>query len=47
MMRIYSAMGDTKKALQFAKAALAQAPDEQTKKFLETTIKNLSEGKPL
>jgi tetratricopeptide (TPR) repeat protein len=47
MMRIYSAMGDTKKALQFAKAALPQSPDEQTKKFLEAAIKNLSEGKPL
>lgn len=47
MMRIYSAMGDYKKALQYARAALAQAPDEQTKKFLETAIKNLSEGKPL
>lgn len=47
MMRIYSAMGDYKKALQYAKAALAQAPDEQNKKFLEGVIKNLSEGKPL
>lgn len=47
MMRIYSAMGDYKKALQFAKAALPQSPDEQTKKFLEAAIKNLSEGKPL
>lgn len=27
MMRIYSAMGDYKKALTFAKAALTQAPD--------------------
>ncbi|XVJ67454.1 MAG: DUF2911 domain-containing protein [Lacibacter sp.] len=47
MMRIYSAIGDYKKALQFAKAALPQSPDEQTKKFLESAIKNLSEGKPL
>ena len=47
MMRIYSAMGDYKKALQFAKAALAQAPDEQNKKFLEGAIKTLSEGKGL
>jgi tetratricopeptide (TPR) repeat protein len=47
MMRIYSAMGNYKKALQFAKAALPQSPDEQTKKFLEAAIKNLSEGKPL
>jgi tetratricopeptide (TPR) repeat protein len=47
MMRVYSAMGDYKKALAFAKAALPQAPDEQTKKFLENAIKTLSEGKPL
>lgn len=47
MMRIYSAMGDYQKALQYAKAALPQSPDEQTKKFLETAIKTLSEGKPL
>ncbi|HRH51662.1 MAG TPA: DUF2911 domain-containing protein [Panacibacter sp.] len=47
MMRIYSAMGDYKKALAFAKAALPQAPDEQTKKFLENAIITLGEGKPL
>ena len=47
MMRIYSAMGDYKKALEFAKAALPQAPEEQTKKFLEAAIKTLGEGKPL
>jgi len=47
MMRIYSAMGDYKKAMEYAKAALAQAPDEQNKKFLEGAIKTLSEGKAL
>lgn len=47
MMRIYSAMGDYPKALQYAKAALPQSPDEQTKKFLETAIQTLTEGKPL
>ena len=47
MMRAYSAMGNYKKALEHAKAALAQAPDEPTKKFLETAIKTLEEGKPL
>ena len=47
MMRIWSAMGDYKKALEFAKTALAQAPDEQNKKFLEGAIKTLGEGKPL
>jgi len=47
MMRIWSAMGDYKKALDYAKAALAQAPDEPSKKFMEGAIKTLSEGKPL
>jgi tetratricopeptide (TPR) repeat protein len=47
MMRIYSAMGNYKKAAEHAKAALAQAPDETNKKFLETAIKTLQEGKPL
>lgn len=47
MMRIYSAMGNYKKALEHAKAALPQAPDEPTKKFIEAAIKNFEEGKPL
>lgn len=47
MMRIYSAMGDYKKALQFARAALVQSPDEPTKKFLESAVKTLEAGKPL
>ena len=47
LMRIYSAMGDYKKALTYAKAALAQAPDDQNKKFLEGAVKTLSEGKAL
>ncbi|HRI20341.1 MAG TPA: DUF2911 domain-containing protein [Panacibacter sp.] len=47
MMRIYSAMGDYKKALDYAKAALPQAPDDQTKKFLENAVKTLQDGKPL
>lgn len=47
MMRIYAAMGNYKKSLEHAKAALLQAPDEQSKKLLEAAIKNLSEGKPL
>lgn len=46
MMRMYSVMGDYKKSLEYAKAALVQAPDEQTKKFLETAIQNLEAGKP-
>ena len=47
LMRAHAALGNYPKALQFAKAALPQAPDEQTKKFLEAAIKTLSEGKPL
>lgn len=47
LMRIYSAMGDYKKALQYAKAALAQAADDQNKRFIEGAIKTLGEGKPL
>jgi len=47
MMRGYSAMGDFKKALEYAKLALAQAPNEENKKFLEQAIKTLELGKPL
>jgi tetratricopeptide (TPR) repeat protein len=47
MMRGYSAMGNYKKALEHAKLALAQAPDDINKKSLEAAVKTLSEGKPL
>ncbi len=47
MMRIYSAMGNYKKALEYAKAALPQAPDEAIKKILETAVNTLEQGKPL
>ncbi len=47
MMRGYSALGNYKKALEHAKLALAQAPDEVNKNFLEQAVKTLSEGKPL
>ncbi|HOY05507.1 MAG TPA: DUF2911 domain-containing protein [Saprospiraceae bacterium] len=47
LMRGYSANGDLKKALEQAKIALTQAPDEQNKKTLEGYIKTLSEGKPI
>ncbi len=47
MMRVYSAMGDYKKALEHARAALLQAPADATKKFLETAIQTLQEGKPI
>jgi tetratricopeptide (TPR) repeat protein len=47
MMRGYSGVGDYKKALEYAKAAVPQAPDEQNKKNLEQAVKTLSEGKPV
>jgi hypothetical protein len=45
LMRGYAAMGDAKKALEEAKLAVAQAPDEGNKKNLQTMIKQLEEGK--
>ncbi len=47
MMRGYSATGDLKKALEHARLALAQAPDDLNRKALELAVKTLSEGKPL
>lgn len=47
MMRGYSAKGDLKKALEYAKAALAQAPTPETKKLLEQAVKTLESGKAL
>lgn len=47
MMRGYSASGDLKKALEHAKMALTQAPDDLNKRTLETAIKTLEEGKAL
>lgn len=47
LMRGYSAMGDYKKALEYAKLALAQAPNDLNKKALEQAIKTLESGKPL
>ncbi|MFN8355126.1 MAG: DUF2911 domain-containing protein [Spirosomataceae bacterium] len=47
LMRAYSAQGDYKKALEYAKLALPQAPDEVNRKFLETAIKTLQDGKPV
>jgi tetratricopeptide (TPR) repeat protein len=47
MMRGLSAIGNYKKALEHAKLALAQAPDDISKKTIETAIQKLSEGKPL
>ncbi|NOS91463.1 MAG: DUF2911 domain-containing protein [Cyclobacteriaceae bacterium] len=47
LMRGYSAMGDYKKALEYAKLALAQAPNDLNKKALEQAVKTLESGKPL
>jgi len=47
LMRGYSAMGDFKKALEYAKLALAQAPNDLNKKALEQAVKTLESGKPL
>jgi len=47
LARGYSAMGDTKQALEHAQKALAQAPDPINKQSLEAMVKTLSEGKPI
>lgn len=47
MMRGYAANGDYKKAMDFAKKALAQAPDAENRKAIEKSIELLKEGKPL
>ena len=45
LMRAYSAEGNYKEALKYAKLALPQAPDPQNKKSLEDAIKKLQDGK--
>lgn len=47
MMRGYSATGNLKKALEHAKLALVQAPDDLNKKNLEAAIETLQSGKAL
>ena len=47
LARGYSAVGDTKTALEHAKKALTQAPDPVNKQSLEAMVKTLSEGKPI
>ncbi len=47
MMRGYSAMGDLKKALEYAKLAVAQAPDDANRQFLQQAVKTLEGGKAL
>lgn len=47
MMRGYSAMGDLKKALEHARLAVSQAPDDLNKRSLEQAVKTLESGKAL
>lgn len=47
LARGYSATGDLPKALDYAKKALAQAPDALNRNNLEGIVKSLSEGKPI
>jgi hypothetical protein len=45
MGRIYSAMGEFKKAIPYLKAAVPQAPDDFNKNYVEDMIRKLQEGK--
>jgi hypothetical protein len=47
LMRGYSATGDQKKALQEAKLALAQAPDDANRKNLQAMIQKLEAGQSI
>ncbi len=47
MMRGYSASGDLKKALEYAKKAVIQAPSPAVKRIMEDAVKTLESGKPL
>ncbi len=47
LARGYSAIGDYKQALSYAKTALAQAPDPVNKSSLEQAIKKLEAGKDM
>lgn len=47
LMRGYSAMGDLKKAMEYARVALTQAPNDESKRLIEQAIKTLESGKPL
>ena len=47
LMRAYAAMGEKKKALDYAKLAAQQAPDPLNKKNLENMVKLLEEGKDI
>jgi hypothetical protein len=47
LARGYSASGDLPKALDYAKKALAQAPDTLNRNNLQDMVKTLAEGKPI
>lgn len=47
LMRGYAAMGDTKKALEEAKLAAAQAPDAPNRQSVETLQKRLEKGEKI
>jgi hypothetical protein len=47
LMRGYAAVGETKRALDEAKLAMKQAPDDANRKNLESVIKSLEEGKKI
>src|SRR5262249_28798310 len=47
LARGYAAIGENQKALDHAKKALPQAPDELNRKSLEAMVKALSEGQPI
>jgi Protein of unknown function (DUF2911) len=46
LMRGYAGVGDTKKALEAARFALKQAPDEPSRKSIEGAIAKLEKGDP-
>ncbi len=47
LLRAYAATGDRKKAIEYGKLAIAQAPDPGNRKNLETMVKRLEEGKEI
>lgn len=47
LMSVYSAKGDFKNAIKYAEKALAQAPNENSKKQIEGFIVKLKEGKDI
>lgn len=47
MARAHSSLGDYKKALDFAKKAMAKAPGDNVKKQIEGLVKKLEEGKDI